>query len=324
MNKKFNTAISILTAGVLVATAILGITGSFAKTFIPSAPDGLTFEVNDPAYEKIITNSDSWVLTAGGKNDSTHYARIKYKLPEQAGLVLTEFYAKITFILPSDFYAQQRAGFRLLNTDNISAKLSTNGLTVGALDANELRYGVYLWNSDKRLHLRCEHETKSSLELWRSPTSLPVGEHTIELYGDISKVAPYYLRIDGKIVASGVSALCPLDTAPSERVITRMVGGIDGAADQDTTPLTLSVSLFEIRDYDPYATNIQTPTAAPIIITPTMTQIVPSPTITRTPVVPTLTKTPSASVTPTPTPDYQNVIKVNGTMIQCPCVITVP
>ena len=323
MKKNTTRSVSALSAGILILALALGVTASLRKTFTPASSAGLTFEVNDPSYESIVTSGDNWILTAGGRADSTHYARIKYKLPEQAGVVLTEFYAKLVFTLPTDFYTKQHAGFRILNTDNITAKLSTSGATVGALNANELRYGLFLWNSDKRLHLRCEHETKSSLELWKSSASLPVGQHIVELYGDISKPAPWYLRIDGKIVAAGNSSLCPLDTAQSERVITRVVGGIDGAADQDANSLAMNVSLFEIADHDPYGSVGLTPTATqPIPPTVAITNIVPSVTPTATPAI---SKTPTVkpSAAPTATPPAQKII-VNGTVVICPCIITVP
>ncbi|MFN8413915.1 MAG: hypothetical protein U0Z26_16160 [Anaerolineales bacterium] len=220
----------------------------FQKKFSVTNASGLSFETNAP-YESITTSNDGWTVRAGGENDSTHYARIKYKLPEQAGMVLTRFYFKAVIVLPADFYEKHQAGFRIMNTDNFTANL--NGTMVGASDANESRCGIFLWNSDQRLHFRCEHETLSDIELYTSPGMLSVGEHIIELYGDVSKVAPWYLRIDGAEVASGKAMLSASDVSPSERVITRFVVGIDGAADQDANPMELMVKSFEIANFEP-------------------------------------------------------------------------
>ncbi len=247
-------------ASFLVIVSVLGIFFVFKKSNLNSvfAQSGQFYKSvlvdqtgwnteSSGTVESVVKTSGGWLCTAGGEVASTHYARLKYKIPENAGLVLTQFYVKAVIVLPANFYTQQQAGFRILNTDNFTSTL--NGQSVGASSADELRTAIY-FNSDHTLRINTGYENHQSKELWRSTGQIPVGEHTFELFGNVAEIAPWYFKIDGVTVASGVEKLSTDDLPLSDRVITRIVAGIDGAADQDTKPLSVLVKSVEIADYD--------------------------------------------------------------------------
>jgi len=294
-SRRKKTAINLLSAFLLIASLVAGVNTASAQTvtqqaafyerLVPGDSTGWVMETSG-AMEKITAASDGWTVKAGGEVASTHYARFKYKAPEQAGIVLTTFYMKMVLVLPTDFYTQQKAGFRLMNTDNYTTTL--NGTSVGAKNANESRTSVYI-NSNHSLRVIVDHETVSSKTMYISSSPLPVGEHTLELFGSLNAVAPWYLRIDGVVVTSGTDMLTMSDTAPAERVATRFVTGIDGAADQDANSMNLKVKSFEIANYD--MAGVTTPIPAN---TQTSTLIVPTNTLARTPTS-TATNTSSAS-----------------------------
>ena len=276
--------------------------GQIYKSLSVTNSTGLILEKSG-TVEKITTTSDGWMMQAGGDVASTHYARIKYKLPEAAGVVFTYFYAKAIIVLPADFYSQQKAGFRILNTDNYPTTL--NGTTVGASNANELRVSVYM-NSDQKLRVLVDHETGVKQTLYTAPAILPTGEHTFELAGDVANVAPWYFKIDGIVVASGTQRLSTDDMTNTERVITRIVAGIDGAADQDANSMNLLVKSLEIANYDMSggAATAIPPTVAPtstVAVTSTAIAVTSSPTATNTPAA-TSTQIPfTATASPLPT-----------------------
>jgi hypothetical protein len=219
---------------------------AFYKHLAPNESSGWSIDTSG-YLEKVTAVPDGWICEAGGYTAFTHFARLRYKVPEQAGMVLTTFYMKMVVVLPADFYAQQMVGFRLMTTDNYTTTL--NGAPVGANDVNETRASVYI-NSDHSLRVKVEHETISSKMLYVSQSPLPVGEHTLELFGSLNVVAPWYLRIDGTVVASGMEMLSMSDTTPNERVATRLATGILGAAGQNTNSMNLQVKSFEIANYD--------------------------------------------------------------------------
>lgn len=219
--------------------------------------------------ESITQTASGWVMQAGGNIASTHYARAKYKLPEKAGVAPTTFYMKATINLPTDFYTNQKVGFRIMNTDNFLTTL--NGVQVGASSANELRTSVYI-NSDHTLRIKSQYDPSVSIEFFKLATPLPIGDHTLEFYGDVANVAPWYFKVDGKLIASGVNRLSPDAVPANERVITRMVAGIDGAAGQNSNPFSLTIKNFEISNFDPTALITPTISTTPTI-TPTPTTI---------------------------------------------------
>jgi hypothetical protein len=237
----------------------------FYRRLVPGDSAGWTIEKSG-AMEKVTAVSDGWICEAGGYVAPTHYARLKYKVPEQAGIVLTTFYMRAVIVLPSDFYTEQKAGFRLLNTDNFATSL--NGVQVGAADSRELRTAVYIY-SDHSLRIVASHEQVSAKEFYRSSTPLPVGEHILELYGSLSEAAPWYFKVDGVVVGSGVARLSPDSVPANERVATRLVTGIDGAADQDANLMNLQVKSFEIANYDIAGVITPSPTPPPATITAT-------------------------------------------------------
>lgn len=240
---------------------------------------------NSGTVEKVTRVADGWLCEAGGVTATTHYARVKYKIPEKMGTVITKFHLKATIILPSDFYSKQQAGFRIMNTDNFGTTL--NGVHVGASGTEEFRTGVYI-NSDHTMRVNLLHDNHPSIELYRGG-QLPVGQHVLELFGDVANAGPWWFKIDGATVASG-NARLSADTVPvGERVITRLVAGIDGAASQSNNPMAVLVKNVELANY-----NMSSGTGSVLTPIPTMTQI---PTAT-----PTVTKTPTPSITKTPTP----------------------
>lgn len=247
---------------------------SFFKTFTPTISlAGLSLETSG-AVESITVKDGVWVVTAGGVSAFTHYARLRYKLPEQEGVAPTTFYMKSVVILPPDFYTRQTAGFRIMNTDNFGT--TVNGVHYGASDINELRTAVWFF-SDHKIRIRTEHETVSKELLYTAPTQLPVGEHVFEFYGDVANVAPWWFKIDGIVVASGNARLSPDSVPVEERVITRLTTGIMGAADLSNNSMTVKIREFVVANYDPYA-------------------VTPSPTPTGTP-----TNAPTSTITPVPT-----------------------
>jgi len=240
---------------------------AFYKRLAPGNSAEWSIETSG-VMEKVTPSADGWICEAGGYAAVTHYARLKYKIPERAGFVLTTFYMKAVIVLPADFYSQQNAGFRIMSTDNYTAIL--NGTSVGANDANESRTSVHI-GSNHNLRVKVDHETISSKTLYSSPSPLPVGEHTLEFFGSLNAMAPWYLRIDGIVVASGIEMLSANDTAPNERVATRLVAGIDGAADQDANSMNLQVKSFEIANYDLAGITNSNPTPTPLSTTITST-----------------------------------------------------
>jgi len=219
---------------------------AFYKRLAPGDSAGWDTETSG-SMEKVTATLNDWVCEAGGYMATTHYARLKYKIPEKAGMVLTTFYMKLVVFLPKNFYSRQDTGFRLMNTDNYTTML--DGSPVGANDKNESRTSVYI-NSNHSLRVMVDHESMSKKTLYISQARLPVGEHTIELFGSLNEVAPWYLRVDGVVVASGMEMLSTDDTTPNERVATRFVVGIDGAANQDANLMRVRIKSFEVANYD--------------------------------------------------------------------------
>lgn len=200
-----------------------------------------------PATENISFSTDHMVHTYGGYDNNlvgvtTHFARIRRKLPERDGVVAEgQFTLWLDYYLPSNYYTQHEAYVRFMNSDNF--KTTLGGAPVGSLDADEWRFGFYIYGGDKKFRILSEHENHAwaGSELWVSPTAgatfMPVGRHTIELYIDPQKTATgaFWLKIDDVEVANvtGVATVPPTVSDP-EMVVTRAVFGPDGAAQQDT------------------------------------------------------------------------------------------
>lgn len=294
---------SIIQIGTVIATVMVIASLLLSRQFTPLNSANLWKQVNDSAYESITSTASHWILTAGGRAASTHYARLRYGLPEFEGKVFTEFYLRETIQLSSTFYSDLTTGLRLMNTDNYRATL--NGSPIGAGGGNEMRASVEVW-SDKTVRVRLEHQSTKIVDLYisePSPAFLSPGVwHTVELYGNLSIASPWYFRVDGVVIASGV-AMMSTDTVPvSERVMTRAVWGIDGAWNQDAKPLTVLIRDVMVADYDAGGVALpSTPSPTVQPSTPTFTTT-PTPTITATFTgVPTITRTPTFTPVLTPT-----------------------
>lgn len=196
--------------------------------------------------ESITQTKTGWLVTAGGEVASTHYARFKYKLPEKLNIAPTTFYMKATVNFPTNFFTRlQKASMRLMTTDNYGTTL--NGTPIGAANADELRTAVYI-DSTHHWRILATHENHPTKTLWLSTAAIPTGSHVLELSGSVAEVKPWYFKVDGKILASGIDRLSPDSVPESERVITRLIAGIDGAADQDYNSMNLTINNFEISD----------------------------------------------------------------------------
>lgn len=277
------------------------------ETFTTTSAPGLVKETREP-NESVVLSNGVWVCTAGGTNAGSHYARLKIKVPELYGIAPTTFYIKATIILPADFYSRQRGGLRVSGVGNSPTTL--NGVPVGGGGSGKGLFTSFYVHSDGTLRVAGQYGSNAPV-YYASLGHLPVGEHVLELYGDIANVAPWYARIDGVQVASGNARLSPSAVPVSERVVTRFVVGIDGAADQDANSISLSVRNITIADYDPnLISSTETPTKSipstfTQTITPTLTQII----------------TPTLTLTPTPKAN----MRMNGTPFYCsrPCMIEV-
>ena len=248
--------------------------------------------VTDAKNGSVVKTSEGWRVTVG---QAGGYARVSYQIPEQQGKVFTSFYIKTTAVFEPGFTITK--GFRVLNTDNYGT--TVKGTFYGANNINEFRCGLYFWESDQLMRLRCKHENVDYIELWKSSAPLPVGTHTFEFWGDVGKSAPWGLKIDGVLVASGVQNLCIPNMVKSECVVTRVRVGMDGAA-MISPPQTLIIKSFSISESYP-GDVINAPTYTP---TPSAT-VFPPFTSTRTATVtPTVypTNTITSTVSPTPSP----------------------
>ena len=270
---------------ILTACATPAASGAFYRSFTTAAAPGLSQQTSG-AQESITLGNGGWVVTAGGYTATTHYARLKYNLPELAGIAPTTFYLRAAVVLPADFYTRQTVGFRIVNTGNSGTTL--NGAPVGASGSTVIFTSVY-FNSDHFLRVVSSYGNTAQ-EFYKHPVQLPTGPHTFELFGDVANVAPWYLRIDGVQVAGGVARLSPVVSPPAERVVTRAVAGIDGAAGLSANTLTVQINELAFADYDVNA--LPTPEAA-----------TPLPTAFSTPIlIPTLTPAPVNTLTPAPLP----------------------
>lgn len=209
------------------------------------------------AGESIVDAGDYLNINVGGfvptPPNNTHYARARRKLPETDNfLPVKDFVIKADFELPSNFWTQHESYGRLCNTDNFTTTM--NGQSVGALNANEWRVGLYLY-SDHIFRLISAHQNFEELVLWQANAAgasfMAVGRHTCQITFNPKKDATgsYAVLIDGAVpgAASGKPAsatnvrTCPTTLANSELAITRMVFGADGFAAQNTKVLPLKI-----------------------------------------------------------------------------------
>jgi hypothetical protein len=193
--------------------------------------------------EQVVIANNRAECTAGGYSATTHYARVRKPLPEKDDFAAKkDFTLKVDFELPSNFYTQQESYMRFFNTDNYPGKYKSTGATVGALSADEWRVGFLVFGGDKLPRLQSAHENHETLTLWKGSQQLPVGRHTAELKftPSTTTAGSWELLIDGVKVGgqTGVKTV-PATVQQSEIAVTRVVGCLDGAADQDTKSIQL-------------------------------------------------------------------------------------
>jgi hypothetical protein len=208
---------------------------------------GWTYEESG-ASEKLLTVGDHVECYAGGYAASTHYARVRRKMPERDNFAARKrFSIESTFELPSNYYTQHESYMRLITTDNYPAPLSGTGATVGASGSDEWRVGFTIYGGDGLFRLISEKENQGSITLWKASTKLPVGKHTVKINFAPSKTATgaWEIYIDGTKAGSGSNVqTVPSTVADSEIAVTRIGGCIDGAANQDTK--VIQANLYSI------------------------------------------------------------------------------
>jgi hypothetical protein len=169
MNRKLTTRIlaSALTIGMVVA--IVTSIGGFYREFDISNTTGLSIETAGSGESAVVID-DSWLMTVGGYPSSTHFARLRYKLPERAGIILTTFYMRLSLSFHLIFTIIRKVDSRIINTDNYGTELG--GIPVGTPGSAEFRTGVYI-HKDHSLTIRSDHDhvCKGFLPICHSPAS---------------------------------------------------------------------------------------------------------------------------------------------------------
>lgn len=246
------------TAASLTATsqALLAIADNVAATFdITLNPavstSGWSLETTGFSTESITVVSDHIECIAGGVAGSTHYARIRRKLPENDLFAANDdWILKANMELKADFYTQKEGYTRILGTDNFPAAI--NGITYGAGSADEWRVALYYDTTESKLKLASAKENQAdALVLWTDSVAqrIVAGAATdVELRFTPSKTTggSWEVLIGGASIDSdtGVQTV-PTSVADSEMYVTRIVAGIDGAYLQDTK--TLQNDIYSIQ-----------------------------------------------------------------------------
>lgn len=186
-------------------------------------------ELSDPR-EAVDLYYDRVVLAVGGFTASSHFARLKDEVKISTG---THFWMTATIELPQDFYSRNQASFKMI----------TCGDSIGTYR----RIGLWI---DSSQFPRLQSEVKGSglKVLWRGAEKLPVGKHyyAVEFIpSSISVKALLRLYVDGKIWGESNVA----NYAGAE--INRLVWGFDGAADQDTKKMSMTVWQVGLDDFEP-------------------------------------------------------------------------
>ncbi len=205
--------------------------------------NGWHFETSGK-MEKINPVPDGWDCIVGGYPSLTHYSRIRYRIPESLKTVWNgNIYMKLIFMLPNTFYSSQKSYLRFMNTDNY--KTTLDGSVVGAVDSRELRFGLCIYK-DQLLRVRGEHEGVSVKELWKAPAKISTGVwHTAEILGNLSSMSIGWIKFNGSEVGRWNTRVSPSTVPEMERIATRVGCGVDGAADQDYSKMTVRVKFFE-------------------------------------------------------------------------------
>ena len=214
----------------------------FSRAWDINNTAGWNYELSG-ATEQLVNQSGYVSSIAGGYAATSHYARIRRRMPETDGFVATKkVCAYAEFMLPNDFYTRQESYMRIITLSNFATALG------GANDVDEWRVGFTIYGSDQLFRLTSDHQNNSDLVLWTNNQQLSTGViHKVELCIDPSQTnGAWMLCIDGTIVGSGTNTpTVPPTLDPDEIVITRAIVGIDGAANQTSTDVQVDVYSFE-------------------------------------------------------------------------------
>lgn len=215
--------------------------------------DNITIDFNNPEktgwqYEvardakntDVIEVLDKGVLlTAGGWDYVTHYARIRQQENHVPLDTLITIEAEIE--LPEDFYSKQFSYMRLMGTDNFT------------IDKNHTwRVGFGLF-SDGYPRLILEHQGLSETILWKGDFHLPLGKNVYQLSINASYENPFTaLYINGEMVGFSKDTNVPTkDFYPEQAFLYKQYVGIDGAFAYDKSDISLTVHSINIYEGTP-------------------------------------------------------------------------
>ena len=101
-----------------------------------------------------------------------------------------------------------------------------------------------VYGGDKLPRLQSAHENHETITLWQGARPLTVGRHQAEIRftPSTTNTGSWELLIEG-VKQGGQSAVktVPASVTAPEIAVTRVVGCIDGAADQDTKVINLNL-----------------------------------------------------------------------------------
>lgn len=201
----------------------------------------------------------------GGWRAGSHFSRLVRDLPARDNHYIDatspagRFIMRSKFWLPADFYTRHESYLRFFNIDNWPSRMSGSGQMVGADDEDEWR--VYFGIESvfyKTPKFGVHHQNNEEMTLWTPANSnahrLPTGMN--EVIADFTPNTPgkadgaWKLTINGVVVgqATGVRTM-PTTLAHSERKVTTMFSGIDGAYAQSTK--RLGVRIYETELIEP-------------------------------------------------------------------------
>lgn len=206
-----------------------------------------------PPAEDIHLENDYLYSAAGGYDGSTHYARIKKKMPEAYGVNTPKkwFQQTCDFWLPADFYTGGVANsdpsyMRFFNTDNYG--VTVNGVQYGAVDPGEWRIGFFIF-SDRKPRLLSTSQKSGNVDrvLWMGTAEqLTTGRHVVTYSVDpkLDSTGSWKLVMDGVTMSEGTGQTVPTQVPKNEIAVTRVNYAIDGAAEQDAGKRQLNMRVY--------------------------------------------------------------------------------
>lgn len=221
---------------------------AFSRAFAPSGDvSGWGLELSDDRQS--MTNDGTRVTcSVGGFEASTHYARLRRKLPEQDNFAPGgPFTIGAGIELPADFYSRAESYMRFITTDNYPGSMRDSGTVVGATSNNEWRVGFLIYGSDQLPRLVSEHQNRETIVLWKGSSRLPTGANNIEIDFTPSQGSggAFEVSVNGQVVGAATGIRTVPTTLPTEEVVVTRVGTcFDGAAEQDSRRVTLHVTSF--------------------------------------------------------------------------------